>query len=285
MAQVVTSLLAEMDACGLRVYLHEPFAAWMARMDAGSAHSLVDLRQDQGLSMAISLGGDGALLDTVAWVGRAGLPVLGINLGRLGFLSSVHLENAKAALAALAQGGFTLEERSLVELVNEGQPFGEMNFALNEISVHKRDTSSMITLHAHLNGRFLNTYWADGLIVATPTGSTAYSLSCGGPLVDPSSRTLVITPISPHNLNVRPFVIPDHVEVRLQVETRSDNYLVNLDSRGMTLNDRSDLVIRRAPYTARLVRMAGFDLLDTLRAKLAWGMDIRSGPGPIGGND
>lgn len=234
------------------------------------------------VALMVSLGGDGAILETVDRLGRRNIPILGINLGRLGFLSNTRTEELDGCLQALQDGAYELEERTLVEVGGAGDRLAGHDLALNEVSVHKQDSSSMIAIHAYLGERFLNTYWADGLIVATPTGSTAYSLSCGGPLLDPNGRSLVIAPIAPHNLTVRPFVVPDHYPVRLFVDSREDNYLVNLDSRSVTLEGRRELVVRRSEHTVKLVQLPGQDFLDTLRTKLAWGLDVRSTP-PVGG--
>ncbi len=236
------------------------------------------------LDMLLSLGGDGTFLDSVAMTGRSGVPVLGINLGRLGFLSNTRLEDADQALRMIAARKFSIEERGLLTLEGSAE-FGEQPFALNEVSLHKRDSSSMITVHAYVDDRFLNTYWADGLIVASPTGSTAYSLSCGGPLLDPGCDAMVITPIAPHNLNVRPFVVPGSVTIRLMAEARGDKYLVNLDSRSTTLERTSELRIRRADHRVKLVHLEGQDFLDTLRDKLTWGLDVRSGPPLLPGGE
>ena len=245
---------------------------------------LMDSAEMPALDLLLSLGGDGTFLDSVAMVGRAGVPVLGINLGRLGFLSNTRLEEADQALRMIAERKFTIEERGLLTLEGSNE-FGAQPFALNEVSLHKRDSSSMITVHAYVGDRFLNTYWADGLIVATPTGSTAYSLSCGGPLLDPACDAMVITPIAPHNLNVRPFVVPGDVTIRLLAEARGDKYLVNLDSRSTTLERTTELRIRRADHRVKLVHLEGQDFLDTLRDKLTWGLDVRSGPPLLPGND
>lgn len=233
-------------------------------------------QRSDDLDLWVGLGGDGTLLDMVAQVGRSGVPVLGINLGRLGFLSSVRFEDLDQALAALKNGRYAVQERSLLEVTDHGEALGTVNFALNEVSISKRDSASMVAVHVHLDDHFLNTYWADGLIVATPTGSTAYSLSCGGPILYPTSDALVINPISPHNLNVRPFVIPDHFTIRLRLEARADKCLLNLDARSVTVDGDSTVTIRRAPFGVKLVQLEGQDFLDTLRNKLNWGLDHRS---------
>lgn len=239
---------------------------------------VADNPAEQGIELFLSLGGDGTFLDTVAKVGRSGIPILGINLGRLGFLSSTREEGADAALQAVMDRKFTVESRGLLALEGEGLGAGAPVYALNEVSLHKRDSSSMLAVHCHVNDRFLNTYWSDGLIVSTPTGSTAYSLSCGGPLLDPSCDAMVITPIAPHNLNVRPFVVPGNSIVRLRAEARGDRYLVNHDSQSVAMDRATDLVIRRAEHRLRVVHLEGQDFFNTLRDKLAWGLDVRSSP-------
>lgn len=229
------------------------------------------------VDMFLSLGGDGTFLETVAKVGHSGVPILGINLGRLGFLSNTREEGAELALRAVMARDYTIEERGLLELVGEGPLHGPL-LALNEVSLHKRDSSSMISVHAYVGDRFLNTYWADGLIIATPTGSTAYSLSCGGPLLDPRCDAIVITPIAPHNLNVRPFVLPGESVIRLRADVRGDKYLVNLDQRSFSIDHPMDLHVQRARHRVRLIHLPDQDFFNTLRVKLAWGLDARSAP-------
>jgi NAD+ kinase len=287
LAPEVARVLERMNAHGLQPCLDEDLTAWLKAnglsVEGGTLTRTAGRLKD--IDMVLSLGGDGTFLDSVAMVGRAGIPVLGINLGRLGFLSSVPLEETDQAFEAISKGRFTLEERSVLQVDGAGPRLGERNFALNEVSLHKRDSSSMITVHATVGDQFLNTYWADGLIVATPTGSTAYSLSCGGPLLDPRCNALVITPISPHNLNVRPFVVPDHYPIRLIAEARGGNYLVNLDSRSVTLEASTELTITKAPFSVQLVHLEGHDFMSTLRAKLIWGLDVRSAPPLLRPND
>lgn len=211
-------------------------------------------------------------------MGRAEVPILGINLGRLGFLSNVRLDTVEHALASITGGRYLLQERSLLEVTDHQEALGRLNFAMNEVSIHKRESSSMIAVHVHLGADYLNTYWADGLIIATPTGSTAYSLSCGGPILYPTSDVLVINPICPHNLNVRPFVIPDHYTITLRLEARSDRCLMNLDSRSASIDGQSLITVQRAGFTVKMVQLENTDFLDTLRTKLSWGLDVRSGP-------
>ncbi len=268
--ELARAVLARMQAMGLVTL---PTAGLAGQL--GMSAAVVGGEGDD-VDLWLGLGGDGTLLDMVAQVGRSGVPVLGINLGRMGFISSVRIEELDAALAALKAGRYAVQERSLLEVTDHRDVLGTVNFALNEVSISKRDSASMVAVHVHLDNDFLNTYWADGLIVATPTGSTAYSLSCGGPILHPTSDALVINPISPHNLNVRPFVIPDHFTIRLQLEARSDKCLLNLDARSVAVAGDATVTIRRAPFSVKLVQLEGQDFLDTLRTKLNWGLDHRS---------
>ena len=278
MAPVVADVLMRMRAAGMTPVLAQGLAEWLAKCDVRVEDALLANRdpRTQDLDICISLGGDGTLLDTVALVGRAGIPVLGINLGRLGFLSSVRLEEVDGALKALMDGRYSLQDRSLIEVVGQGALLGESNFALNEVSIHKRDSASMLAVHVRLGDDYLNTYWSDGLIIATPTGSTAYSLSCGGPILHPAGDAFVINPISPHNLNVRPFVVPDHFVIRLRLEARAELCLLNLDARSHTIDGQAEITVRRAPFTVRMAQLDGHDFLGTLREKLNWGLDARS---------
>ncbi|MCB9360526.1 MAG: NAD kinase [Flavobacteriales bacterium] len=223
-----------------------------------------------------SIGGDGTLLETSTLVRERSIPVMGINTGRLGFLSTIATNEIDFAIESLKKKEYHLDTRSLLSLDMEGNPFIDYNLALNEVTLQKKDTSAMITIHAYLNGVFLNTYWADGLIIATPTGSTAYSLSCNGPIVLPNSGNIIITPIAPHNLNVRPLVIPDNIELTLKVEGRTDNFLVALDSRSASIPVSSELRIKKSKNEISLIRLSGHDYLNTLRNKLMWGVDKRN---------
>jgi len=228
------------------------------------------------IDFIISLGGDGTLLDAVTFVGDKGIPVLGINYGRLGFLASIGKQEIHTVISALVKRTFVLDKRSLVHLDANMPLFNGLNFALNEFTIHKKDTSPMIKIHTYLNGGFLNTYWSDGLIVATPTGSTGYSLSCSGPVVFPNSASLVITPVSPHNLNIRPLVIPDDSVISFEVEGRTDGFLCTLDSRREIVSKEVLLAIRKENFSINLVRLNENNFLQTLRNKLSWGLDKRN---------
>jgi NAD+ kinase len=228
------------------------------------------------IEFIISLGGDGTLLDTVSLVRDKNIPVLGINFGRLGFLASIGKEDLKTAVSSLVDRTFVIDKRSLVHLDSNKPLFGKVPYALNEFAIHKTDTSPMIKIHTYLNGEFLNTYWSDGLIVSTPTGSTGYSLSCNGPVVFPDSSSFVITPVAPHNLNVRPIVVPDNNIISFEIEGRADQFICALDSRKEIVDMNVQLAVRRESFTISLVRLNENNFLQTLRNKLSWGLDTRN---------
>lgn len=230
----------------------------------------------ESIDFLVSLGGDGTLLDTVSLVRDSNVPVMGINFGRLGFLASIGSKELHVAVQALVKRSIVIEERSLIHLDASSSLFGEIPYGLNEFAIHKTDTSPMIKIHTYLNGEFLNTYWADGLIVATPTGSTGYSLSCNGPIVFPESSSFVITPVAPHNLNVRPIVVPDDNIISFEVEGRSENFICALDSRREIVDKKMQLAVRRESFTLSLVRLNENNFLQTLRNKLSWGLDTRN---------
>jgi len=223
-----------------------------------------------------SIGGDGTLLETVTLIKDSGIPVLGINTGRLGFLTTVTTENIAQTIQEVIEENYKVDVRSLLSLKTEENVFGDDNYALNEITLQKKDTSSMITINAYLDGEYLNSYWADGLIISTPTGSTAYSLSCNGPIILPRSGKIIITPIAPHNLNVRPLVVPDDSELVFKVEGRTENFLIAMDSRSQSVPLRSELRVKKAAHSLNLIRLKQYDFLNTLRTKLMWGMDKRN---------
>lgn len=230
----------------------------------------------QNLSSFISIGGDGTLLESVTHIGIAQVPILGINTGRLGFLATINRDNIEYALSKVIEGDYRLDKRTILKVQTEKPVFGNLNFGLNDFTVVKKDTSSMITVHTFIDGEFLNTYWADGIIVATPTGSTGYSLSCGGPLIFPRSGNFVITPVSPHTLTVRPIVVSDSSEISFQVEGRSKKFLVSLDSRIATVDHSVKLKVKKGDFTVNLIQLEGHHYFKTLREKLNWGLDIRN---------
>jgi NAD+ kinase len=233
---------------------------------------------DASFDMLISIGGDGTMLRAATLVRDSGIPLLGVNAGRLGFLASVQKENIENFLQYVIEKKYTISSRSLLSLqcIPENEDISELNFAMNEISVSRKDTTSMITIETSLNDEYLNSYWADGLIIATPTGSTGYSLSCGGPILTPDVTSFVITPIAPHNLNARPLVIPDTTEIRLKVSGREEFYLVSLDSRIASVKNESILIIKKTHFKINLVEIPEETFLKTLRNKLLWGEDKRN---------
>jgi NAD+ kinase len=224
----------------------------------------------------LSIGGDGTLLDAVTKVGAYQVPIVGINAGRLGFLATIAEDSIDKAVEDLVANRYTIDERALIRIDSQKELFGGIQFGLNEVTVLKADVSSMITVHAYINGEYLNSYWADGLIVSTPTGSTGYNLSCGGPLVLPQSANFVITPVSPHNLTVRPMVVSDRSIVTLEVECRANIALVSVDSRSEVIETGTPLIVRKEKFSAKLVKFEGYNFFDTLRQKLNWGLDARN---------
>jgi NAD+ kinase len=228
------------------------------------------------IEFVISLGGDGTLLDTVALVRDKGIPVMGINFGRLGFLASIGRDELADAVKALKKQTYVIDKRTMIHLDASLSMFGNVSFALNEFSIHKRDTAPMIKIHTYLNGEFLNTYWADGLIVATPTGSTGYSLSCNGPIVFPQSGNFLITPVAPHNLNVRPIIVPDDNVISFEIESRVDQVICALDSRREIVSKTVQLAVKKESFLLNLVRLTENNFLQTLHNKLTWGLDKRN---------
>lgn len=224
----------------------------------------------------ISLGGDGTLLDTITLIRNKPVAIMGINFGRLGFLASIGRNEVKAAIKAIVNRSYVVDSRTLIHVDASVPLFGNVPYALNEFSIHKRDVASMIKIHTYLNGEFLNTYWADGLIVATPTGSTGYSLSCNGPVVFPDSGSFVITPVAPHNLNVRPIVIPDNNIISFEIESRAEQIICALDSRREIVSKDVQLAIKKEDFEISLVRLSENNFLQTLRNKLTWGLDKRN---------
>src|SRR5688572_27107505 len=229
------------------------------------------------IDVVLALGGDGTVLGAIAMVNELSIPVMGINLGRLGFLSSIEGRLGGYAIHELARGRYHYDERTMIALETDATDiFQDSRVALNDFTLHKRDTSSMITIHTYINGELLNSYWADGLIVATPTGSTGYSLSCGGPIIFPNSGNLIITPVAPHNLSVRPIVISDTSVISFEIEGRAESFLCTLDSRFETVTSENKLSVRKAKFNARLIQLYNYSFLRTLHDKLTWGKDSRN---------
>lgn len=223
----------------------------------------------------VCLGGDGTILETVALVRKSGIPVLGVNTGRLGFLASVSKDDIEKAVTLLIQGKFSLDKRELLEIIGGEKQFDDVNYALNEFTIHKKDSSAMINIDTYVDGVFLNSYFADGLIISTPTGSTAYSLSCGGPIMMPDSDNFILTPIASHNLNVRPIVISNNKTLSFKVAGRNESFNVSLDSRGTQIISGSEISIKKADFRFNLITFEGQHFFETLRNKLLWGLDRR----------
>ena len=273
------NVLKVLAASGCEVMIHEEYFNFL-KDELKSLASIPMFQTSADLKgkadFLFSIGGDGTLLDTVLLVKDSGIPIAGVNAGRLGFLSSIAKENISIAVDALAKGHFSVDARTLLKVESNHPVFDGDNIALNDFTIHKKETSAMIKIHTYLNGEYLNSYWADGLIIATPTGSTGYSMSCGGPIIVPQSESFVITPIAPHNLNVRPIIVSDKNVISLEVEGRSQNFMATLDSRSATIDSSFQLAVRKESYCINLVRLSNENFLGTLRSKLNWGLDSRN---------
>lgn len=274
--RIVTSALKQLN---WEIYASENLHNFLLEHQlCPQSRPIVDYEQLKDVSpdMAITLGGDGTILGATCMIRDLSIPIMGINLGRLGFLSSVERKKIGWAMDRIAKGEYRIEQRSMLCLEADPYLFGPLNFALNDFTVHKRDTSSMITIHTYINGEYLNSYWADGLIVATPTGSTGYSLSCGGPIIFPQSGNMIITPVAPHNLNVRPLVISDSSVISFSIEGRAKNFLCTLDSRNEIITADHQLAVRKCKFNTQLVILSGQSFLHTIHEKLSWGADRRN---------
>jgi NAD+ kinase len=274
----IQDMFDELHRLGIQVWLSKAFHNQIKSMPVNLGNfsvykSKIDL---QHVQFFFSIGGDGTLLDSVTEVGELEIPIVGINTGRLGFLATTAKEQVKKAINDLKSNSYTIDKRALVRLESDIDLFEGVNFGLNEIAILKKDTSSMITVHTFINGEFLNSYWADGLIIATPTGSTGYSLSCGGPVVLPRSSNFVLTPVSPHNLAVRPMIVSDKSTITFEVECRAKNVLVSIDSRSATVSAKKSLAVVKENFSAKLVMFDGYSFFETLRQKLNWGVDARN---------
>lgn len=277
--QDVQELLIELAKNNIRSVIYYPFfetfRSCFTHTDSVQIFNGAE-ELDESIDFLISLGGDGTMLDTVTLVRDKNIPVLGINFGRLGFLAGIGRNELRTAVRALVNRTYVIDRRSLIHLDGNKSLFNGMPYGLNEFAIHKTDTSPMIKVHTYLNGEFLNTYWADGVIVSTPTGSTGYSLSCGGPVVFPESSSFVLTPVAPHNLNVRPIVVPDSNIISFEVEGRTENFICALDSRKEIVDKKIQLAVRREAFDISLVRLNENNFLQTLREKLSWGLDTRN---------
>lgn len=280
LSEYIQLLFHKLNEYKTEIFIHEPFYNFIKqKLQVSGAIKTFNTNTDlknNNVDCLLSLGGDGTFLETLSLIKNAEIPVLGINTGRLGFLANVAKTEINSAIEALVNKKFTLEKRAMLSVVAPKELFGDVNYGLNELTILKKDSSSMITIHAYINDEYLNSYFADGLIIATPTGSTAYSLSCGGPLVMPGSENFVITPIAPHNLNVRPLVISDNNKIKLKVEGRSTNYLLSLDSKTVVIDSSIEIIVQKADFYLNLIKLENQNFFNTLRNKLLWGLDKRN---------
>jgi NAD+ kinase len=276
----IQTLFDALHAEGITAYIYTPYLqAIEKKVKFPGPYAPFDDHRDflvHRIDFVITMGGDGTMLNAVTLVRDAGVPLLGINLGRLGFLASIEKKYIRQSVEKLKRGQFLIEERVMLYLESHPEIFGDMPFALNDCTLLKRDTSSMITIHTFLNGDYLNSYWADGIIIATPTGSTGYSLSCGGPIVFPRSGNFVLTPVAPHNLNVRPIVISDESVLSFEVEGRGENFICTLDSRFELITANHQLAVRKNDFPIKVVQLQDVTFLNTIREKLGWGGDVRN---------
>ncbi|MBU2947595.1 NAD kinase [Zobellia uliginosa] len=278
--QYVMELLDELQKEHAVIAIEKEFHYFLSqKYSAANYTTFTDVEGlDSSYDMFVSFGGDGTILRATTFVKDLGIPIVGVNTGRLGFLSTFSKEEVRKVVQEFKRGEYTIVERSLVE-VDQGSDILELNelrFALNEITVSRKDTTSMITVETYLNNEYLTSYWADGLIISTPTGSTGYSLSCGGPVIVPTAKSLVLTPIAPHNLNARPLVISDDTQIRLKVSGREDNHLISLDSRIASVENGKEILIKKADFVIKMIEYTSESFLKTLRNKLLWGEDRRN---------
>ena len=276
---ILSELFGFSDKYNIKFYLEKEFANILnkgsnIKLDYTIFSSHQDL--DKSFNLIITIGGDGTLLRSISFVRNLKIPIIGINTGRLGFLATLNQDLLKPKLEKIIKGEFKVENRTLLEVIIDDQKSNDFPFALNEITVGRKNTTSMIKIRTNLDGEFLNSYWADGLIISTPTGSTGYSLSCGGPIMSPQSQTLALTPIAPHNLNARPIIIPDNTEIELSVSGREDFHLLSLDSRIISVKNENSITIRKADFKIMIAHLFEDNFYKTLRNKLLWGEDKRN---------
>ena len=277
---IIKALLQKLEDSPLDYYIFDGYKlslneASIEYKDRSAINTKDDL-ETNAIDLIITLGGDGTILKATNLVQDLDIPIMGINMGRLGFLANIEKSKTLSAVDSIIAGDFFTEERSMLSLQSNLPLFEDMPFALNDFTVHKRDTSSMITITVMVDDKYLNSYWADGLIFSTPTGSTGYSLSCGGPIISPDSGNIVITPIAPHNLNVRPIVISNDAEISIRVEGRSENFLCTMDSRYETITAEHKITLTKCPFRTKLAHLNGTDFMQTIREKMLWGLDKRN---------
>jgi len=280
-AQYIGQLLELLDQKNIEVFIEEDFLKLIHsnnRIEKNYKHFSAFEELDNSFDLFFCIGGDGTILKSINYIRNLNIPIVGINTGRLGFLATIQKEQIESTLLEILEKKFSLSPRSVLTMETNPKNYDPVfsHIALNEIAVSRKNTTSMITVDTWLNDQYLTSYWADGLIIATPTGSTGYSLSCGGPVITPDADSLVITPIAPHNLNARPLVIKDHTTIKLKVSGRGEEHLVSMDSRIATLQNDTEIIIKKAPYTINFVELQEDSFLNTLRKKLLWGEDKRN---------
>ena len=275
-SKYLSQIITELQDKKINIFLTSDFAKRNKQFLSKTLVFPIIHKIDKRYDMVFSLGGDGTFLEALLWVGNTEVPVLGFNMGRLGFLASIAKEYITESLKLLNENQFDIEKRSLIQLESNVLLFNGKNFALNECAILRKETPSMIMIECNLNGQYLATYWADGLMVSTPTGSTGYSLSCGGPIMMPDTKNFVITPVSPHNLNVRPLIVSDRSELEFRIENGNKDFLVSLDSRSETISTDILLKVKKASFNAKLVRIHKNSFVKTIRNKLGWGLDLRN---------
>ena len=279
-AECLGNVMSYLHANGIAIFIHEDLhkSRGESKLSFDEPYEVftTDEIEQSKIDYLLCIGGDGTMLDTLNIVRETGIPVLGFNTGRLGYLATSNPGDVEKVIDELSKKSYHLDKRSLLKLEADQELFGGFAYALNDFVIHKKDSTSMITVHTYLNGEFMNSYWADGLIVATPTGSSAYSLSCGGPILIPKSASFAITPIAPHNLSVRPVVIPDDTVLSFEIEGRVKSYLISLDSRNCSIKKGTQIAVRKANFTFNLIRLSAENYLDALRNKMMWGMDARN---------
>lgn len=274
----VVELCEGLQSYGCLIYTSKNYATYLDARGLIDKYDITIISEPSSIGEAtlFSLGGDGTILNASRWLREVNIPILGINMGRLGFLASIENTKIKNSIKLWYDGDFDIEHRGMLQLETDRSLFADFPYALNDFTIHKKDTSSMITIHTSVDGHHLNSYWADGLIVSTPTGSTGYSLSCGGPIIYPGSGNIVVTPVAPHNLNVRPMVLPDKVELRLTVDGRADSFLCTLDSRYATITHKDELLLKKGDFSTSMISLKGESFMNTIRHKLNWGLDRRN---------
>ena len=275
--QYVDLLFQKLDKEKIEFKIYDKFYSQIN--ESGYNHETIatnEQLENYAPNVVITLGGDGTILSAMTLIKELEIPIMGINLGRLGFLASIEQERIHEAIDLYINGKYSISKRAMIQLLSAPKIFGDTNYALNDFTILKRDNSSMIVLHTYIDGVFLNSYWADGLIVSTPTGSTGYSLSCGGPIIFPSSDNFILTPVAPHNLNVRPIVISSEHEISFKIEGRSENFLCTLDSRNELITSDYEIKLRKNPFSTQLISLEGDNFMRTIRNKLNWGLDKRN---------